>query len=1039
MNHSRRNTESPTEGFEIQPLEPRLLMAATPASVLTKPIRQTLLSGLNVSIKSSLQAKLNANDLAGFDTQLLSYMQTRPNTHFYFQLSEVPGIASYITSDIGDGGATARANDILAHTFPETSDSQTYTVSTGSTIDWTAANASKPEFLHALNRHTYWVDLSRAFRYTGSGTYVTEMTSELASWSQAYPTMAPPTTWSAADQKSWLLDMGIRSEFWTWSYYQVLGASQWTKEANTLFLYKTQQQASYLASATTYGVSDNRSLSHAKGWLFVAEAFPEFVGASTWQTNARSLLFNCLDGQFYDDGSHREQSPGYASGAISDLLDAKLLDNKNGVTWTADKSTKLTKAINSYYQFLTPDGKRPALGDTHRVSSVTMFLKADLVQGVNIWSAAKPRGSDAWLFGTAVITPYAGNPQFPSLGDRGKTYAMTDSGNYIMRSGADADARQISFRAGSKGGQHGHFDELSFELSGYGKPLIADPGAYRYDTSANRAWAISTPAHNTVSLDAANHGALEGATNPGFKVDSWDVQADHVQITAHHFGYSYLSGGPVVSRSIWYDYDGTMLVLDWAEGAENHDVKTSFLIPGTSTARNLPTGTIRSTNASGGNVKIQALLQAGQTASYKTTGIFTSNNPPPNQSDPATQFFVYQTGSFVVFATLITAYTGTTPPNITASLTSTPAIGQPVSIHLNKNGTESDIAFTPPVLTRPDAKGTTRGSYSDLAYDKQGRLHLAFFDRDDKHLKHTVRSATGKWSPVETIDNGLLCGFDPSIAIDSKGRVGIAYTNANNGDLKYAFNNGAAWLVETVDAKGSTGHYPSFAFSRKDGPVITYYDKTKGDLRMATSAVGGWNLSTIDTGTIGTKDVGRFSALSLDASRPDASKWAIAYEDTGGARYRYAIQGNILGGEQKNGYTFFTVSPSTKLGGYTSLAFDSANRPAISFYDSAISGLRFAKSSGDTFNNINFTASTVTQKGAVGYYSNLYYNSSGKPTIFYFDKTQAKAMRAVFSSNKWNAAALATGGREIHVARYGSTVAFTNLDEAIPALKVLVV
>ena len=65
-----------------------------------------------------------------------------------------------------------------------------------------------------------------------------------------------------------------------------------------------------------------------------------------------------------------------------------------------------------------------------------------------------------------------------------------------------------------------------------------------------------------MSLDDTSHGDLEGSTNPGFKVDSWDVQSDHVQITAHHFAYASAVGGPVVSRSIWYDLDGTMLVVD---------------------------------------------------------------------------------------------------------------------------------------------------------------------------------------------------------------------------------------------------------------------------------------------------------------------------------------------------------------------------------------------------------------------------------------------------------------------------------------------
>ena len=41
------------------------------------------------------------------------------------------------------------------------------------------------------------------------------------------------------------------------------------------------------------------------------------------------------------------------------------------------------------------------------------------------------------------------------------------------------------------------------------------------------------------------------------------------------------------------------------------------------------------------------------------------------------------------------------------------------------------------------------------------------------------------------------------------------------------------------------------------------------------------------------------------------------------------------------------------------------------------------------------------------------------------------------SDKEWRETALVTRAREIHVARYNSTVAYTNLDEAVPALKVL--
>src|SRR4051812_45271399 len=99
-------------------LEPRITFAAggpvsgpvthalprgTPATVLTKTIRQTLLDGLNVytALKNSLKSKLANNDMAGFDSGLLSYMTARTNAHFFFDISDASSIGAYIETIVG--------------------------------------------------------------------------------------------------------------------------------------------------------------------------------------------------------------------------------------------------------------------------------------------------------------------------------------------------------------------------------------------------------------------------------------------------------------------------------------------------------------------------------------------------------------------------------------------------------------------------------------------------------------------------------------------------------------------------------------------------------------------------------------------------------------------------------------------------------------------------------------------------------------------------------------------------------------------------
>src|SRR5438045_2314133 len=87
--------------FLLHPLESRLLLSGetfTPASVLTRAMRQELLIHWNGSNKSDLSDVLGQGKLGAFDSRLLSYMVNRDSSgagpHFYFQSSDADSIAS---------------------------------------------------------------------------------------------------------------------------------------------------------------------------------------------------------------------------------------------------------------------------------------------------------------------------------------------------------------------------------------------------------------------------------------------------------------------------------------------------------------------------------------------------------------------------------------------------------------------------------------------------------------------------------------------------------------------------------------------------------------------------------------------------------------------------------------------------------------------------------------------------------------------------------------------------------------------------------
>src|SRR5439155_15560420 len=128
---------------------------------------------------------------------------------------------------------------------------------------------------------------------------------------------------------------------------------------------------------------------------------------------------------------------------------------------------------------------------------------------------------------------------------------------------------------------------------GYGHPLISDPGLYTYDDSERRVWALSTVAHNTINVDRLNHAALEGVDNGKLWSSGLSQIAGGYQITASHRGYDFLTGAPRITRSIWYDGNGVMLLADKGEGSAEHQFATSFLLPTINTSRDLGAGWIK--------------------------------------------------------------------------------------------------------------------------------------------------------------------------------------------------------------------------------------------------------------------------------------------------------------------------------------------------------------------------------------------------------------------------------------------------------------
>lgn len=154
------------------------------------------------------------------------------------------------------------------------------------------------------------------------------------------------------------------------------------------------------------------------------------------------------------------------------------------------------------------------------------------------------------------------------------------------------------------------------------------------------------------------------------------------------------------------------------------------------------------------------------------------------------------------------------------------------------------------------ASGT--GLYASLVSLPDGRLAVAYYDRNKRALAISVESAAGTSMFAETIldqtatrDSGMWA----SAAVDTAGTVHIAYQDALGDQLMYTTFNGTAGTPEVVDDGQRDGDrtHPVGAsaslFLANGNPSIAYQDGLTSDVSIATKGTP-WTIAPFATGPL---------------------------------------------------------------------------------------------------------------------------------------------------------------------------------------------
>jgi hypothetical protein len=286
--------------------------------------------------------------------------------------------------------------------------------------------------------------------------------------------------------------------------------------------------------------------------------------------------------------------------------------------------------------------------------------------------------------------------------------------------------------------------------------------------------------------------------------------------------------------------------------------------------------------------------------------------------------------------------------------------------------------------TTVDAAGNG-GSYTSLAVDGSGRLHVSYYNGALRYATCAAACATAANWQAATVDAGAGgggVGLFTSLAVDGSGRLHVSYVEGSaNGDLKYATcatacATAANWQAATVDDAGTVGHYSSLAVDGSGRLHVSY--ATDRELKYATCAAAcataAWQAATVDA-------TGGYTSLAVDGT----GRLHVSYEDATNGDLKYATCA-VACGTAAN-WQAATVDAAGTVGRYTSLAVDGSGRLHVSYEDATNGDLKYATCAAACATAANWQAATVDAAGTVGGFTSLAVDGSGRLHVSYWDNT----------------------------------------------------
>jgi len=414
-----------------------------------------------------------------------------------------------------------------------------------------------------ISRFNYLSQLGEAYWLTGDEKYAGKFVSLISDWIDKNP-VKQGLNWNST------IEAGIRVANWVigWCFFKDSRAI--SPEFVAEFIKSLLIHGRFIRSNLEYteGLTSNHYISNIVGLFYLGIFLPEFREGKEWLNFSKQELEKEMEKQVYSDGVDFEASSCYHRFVLELFFYPALLARLNGIDFSSDYMSRLTKMLDFVLYALKPNGRMPQIGDNdsgrlHKFEAgkkEILDMKYLLSLGAIFFREPKYKIKEfglspeiVWIFGAEALGDWRKMPE-RTIGSL-KSNNFFNAGIYIMREGSN----YLIVSSGPNGqnghGGHSHNDKLSFEGFIKGEEVFIDPGTYVYTSYPTwRDKFRSTQFHNTVMIDEKEQNrfltlfSMVEEAKP--KVIKWETN-DHFDIfIGEHYGYTRLPDNLIHQRTI---------------------------------------------------------------------------------------------------------------------------------------------------------------------------------------------------------------------------------------------------------------------------------------------------------------------------------------------------------------------------------------------------------------------------------------------------------------------------------------------------------